>query len=221
MNFVDVFDQLANVAQIVRKCPTVTLRRAYVRALRDWCMQTQWLRTNVAGVTVADQAQYTLGNDPNLDIIGIYAMQASQVLGGTRQYWTLPPGDSGFWNANVVAGQPVRYCYVPEDQFALNPTPNAVFDLTITVILQPKDGTVNVPEAPLLKYSNDIEAGALAYLLNIPGMPWSNPQAAAMYAREFKSGISNGKAEVQRQYNTGAQRAKPRAFVVGSSYGRF
>jgi len=221
MNFVDVNDQLANVAQIVRKCPTVTLRRAYVRALRDWCMQTQWLRTNVAGVTVADQAQYSLGTDPNLDIIGIYAMQASQVLGGRRQYWVLPPSDSGFWNANIVPGRPTRYCYVPEDQFALFPTPNDVFDLTITTILQPKDGVVNIPQAPLLKYSNDIEAGALAYLLKIPGMPWSNPGDAAGYAREFKSGISNGKAEAQRQYNTGAQRAKPRAFVVGYRNGYF
>jgi hypothetical protein len=214
MNFVDVNDQLANVAQIVRKCPTVTLRRAYVRALREWCQQTQWLRTNVIGATVAEQAQYSLGNDANLDIIGIYAMQASQVRGNTRQYWTLPPTDSGFWNANVVPGQPVRYCYVPEDQFALNPTPNDVFDLTITTILQPKDGSVNIPEAPLLKYSNEIEAGALAYLLMIPGMPWSNPTIAQGYSREFRSGISNGKAEAQRQFNIGAQRAKPRRFFA-------
>jgi len=221
MNLVNVNDYLANVAQIARKCPTNTLRHAYMRAFREWCQQTQWLKTNVPGSTVVGQQQYTLGNDPNLDIIGIYALQATFTpAGGAPQTWGLAPTDSNTWNPNVAPSpQPNQYQYVPEAQFAIWPTPSTVIALVATVIITPKEDAVNIPQAPLQKYSNDIEAGALAYLLMLPGQPWSNPAAAQVYKREFQSGISNGKAEVQRGYNTGPGRARPRMIVTPRNSG--
>ncbi len=223
MNMVDVNDYLANIAQIARRCPTVTLRHAYVRAYREWCQQTQWLKTNIPGATTVGVPQYSLGNDPNLDIIGIYAMQATFTPnGGNPQTWALGPNNSSGWNPNVAqSSQPQQYQYVPEAQFALWPIPSTVIQLGITVILTPKEAAVNVPQSPLQKYSNDFEAGALAYLLMVPGQPWSNPSAAQVYKREFSAGISNGKAEAQRSYNTGAQRATPRLFVTPRGVGGF
>lgn len=215
MNMVDVNGQLANIAQIARKCPTATLRRAYVRALREWCQQTQWLRTNVVGATAPNEAQYSLGSDPDLDIVAIFAMQGTVVpAGGNIQKWPLAASNSGGWNPNLQPERPTQYAYIPEGQFALYPVPNAVYTLGITLILQPKEQAVNVPAAPLVKYSNEIEAGALAYLLMVPGMPWSQPNLAAGYDKKFSAGISNGKAEAQRQFNTGSQRAQPRQFIV-------
>lgn len=217
MNLVDVNEYLANVAQMVRKCPTVTLRHAYMRAYRQWCQETQWLRDTIPGVTVANVSLYNLGNDPNLDICGIYAMQGSITNGGAVQTFPLPPSDPGSWNPNFLGpNQPLRYAYMPEAQFALNPTPNTVYQLSITLILEPKEAAVNVPLSPLVKYSNTFEAGALAYLLALPGMPWSDPKSALVWDARFNSGISNGKAEVQRNFNTGAQRVRPRQFVIGN-----
>lgn len=213
MNMVDTFDQLVNIAQVCRKCPTITLRRAYVRALREWCQQTQWLRTAVQGATVADTRQYSLGNDTYLDVIGIFAMQGSQSQSQGIQYWPIVPSDSGQWDPNMSPGMPVRYQYVGEAQFGVDPLPNAAYDLLITLIVQPKEGAVQIPAAPLLKYSTEIEAGALAYLLAIPGQPWSDPQGAVMQGNAFRSGISNGKAEVQRNFNVGSQRIRPRQFI--------
>ena len=214
MNMVDTFDQLVNIAQVCRKCPTITLRRAYVRALREWCQQTQWLRTAVSGSTVADTRQYSLGNDPYLDVIGILAMQGSQSQSQGIQYWPIVPSDSGQWDPNMNPGMPVRYQYVAEAQFAVDPLPDAVYGLLITLIVQPKEGATQIPAAPLLKYSNEIEAGALAYLLAVPGQPWSDPQGAVVQGKAFRSGISNGKAEAQRNFNVGSQRVRPRQFIV-------
>ena len=218
MNLVDVNDYLANVAQVARKCPTLTLRHAYMRAYREWAQQTQWLRTTIPGATVANIAQYSLGNDPNLDIIGIAAMTGSQTIppSPAPNTWAISAGDSGSWNPNFQPQQPQVYTYVPEAQFALFPTPDKVYQLGITVIVIPKEAAVSVPESPLIKYSNDIEAGALEYLLELPGMPWTNPMMALKKGAEFRSGISNGKAEVQRQFNTGATRARPRPFAIGA-----
>jgi hypothetical protein len=212
---VDVFDYLSNIAQIVRKCPTQTLRHAYVRAMRNWCRQTQWLRANIAGPTVPDVQQYELGNDPQLDIVGIYgSIQGTWTpAGGNAQMWDLPPSDPATWDANVSTGQPLRYAYVPEAQFAVYPTPDDIYDLLITLILTPKEGAVNVPIAPLQKYSTVFEAGALGYLYEVPGMPWTNLQMSQVKLREFQAGVNNGKADAQRNYQTGAMRAKPRSLA--------
>lgn len=214
MNTVDANDQLVNIAQVCRKAPTATLRRAFVRALREWCQQTQWLLTTLDGSTTPNTRQYALGNDPQLDIIGIKAMRASQSLTQGIQFWPVIASDSSQWDPNMPAGLPVRFCYIPEAQFAVDPIPNNTYGLELTLVLQPKEDAVNIPQAPLLKYSNEIEAGALEYLFGIPGMPWTNVNEAVRYGRAFRAGISNGKAEAQRSYNIGPQRARPRQFIL-------
>lgn len=213
---VNVNDYLGNIAQVARKCPTNTLRRAYMRAMREWCQQTQWYRENIPGQTIADQPAYSLGSDPDLDVMGIFAMQASLTLPSPQgiQYWPIVPSNGTYWDPNYQPNPPTFFQYVPEGQFALYPTPDQVYGLLITLILAPKESSVNVPLAPLTKYSNDIEAGALEYLMGLPGMPWTDKAMSVAKGREFRSGISNGKAEAQRSYNVGAQRAKPRQFIV-------
>lgn len=217
MNMVDVNGRLVNVAQIVRNCPSATLRWAYVRALRRWCHETMWLRLEIEGSTVANQAEYPIGNDPHLEIIKIQKIEAAQQNGNNPPtYWELAPANALYWNPNIAPGMPLQYQYQPEANFLLWPIPSIVYGLTVTAIVQPKEGAVNIPEAPLLKYSQQIEAGALAYLLMIPGQKWTDKEEARVQERIFTSGISNGKAEVQRGYNTGSQRAIPRPFVFGS-----
>ena len=213
MNTVDVREQLTNVAQKVRKCPTITLARAYNRAYRDFCSQSQWLTVPIPGATVANVRDYDLGSDPYVDIVGINGMQGSFTTGGQTQTWVIGPSNSGSWDPNLQPAPPVRYAYLPQAQIALDPLPDRVYQLLVSAIVTPKEGATLIPQAPLIKYSNQIEAGALAYLLDVPGMPWSNPVLAEKYARTFHAGIANAKAEVQRAFNTGSQRARPRAFV--------
>jgi hypothetical protein len=223
MVFVDVFNQLENIAQIVRRCPTNTLRRAYVRALREWCGQTYWLRENIPGQTEANVQQYALGDDTYLEIAAIVDMQgqAFQQSGSNPapQFWPIGPSDSSQWDPNIATGVPSTYQYLPQAQFALFPIPNDIYGLTVTVALQPKEGAQQIPQPPLIKWSNEIEAGALAYLLSIPGQPWSNPAEAARNDRVFRSAIANGKAEVQKAFNVGTQRARPRPFVQSRGFG--
>jgi hypothetical protein len=214
MNFVDSDDQLVSIAQIVRRCPTITLRRAFTRAYRDWAGQTQYLRVAITGATVGGQALYSLGSDPYVEITAILAIQGSFLNGSSTQYWPMAPSDSSMWNPAVNNDQPLRYCYVPQAQFALNPTPDAVYDLTVTAIVQPKENAAQVPETGLTKYRSGIEAGALGYLLSLPGQVWTNPVEAERNRRAFQASINNARADVQRAFNTGSVRTRRRAFVV-------
>ena len=215
MNYVDTEDQIVNIAQIIRRCPTITLTRALGRAYRDWAMQTQYLRVPIVGATVADPRQYDLGSDPYVEIVAVLAVQASILNGSTVQYWSLAASDSSLWNPNVSVQpqKPLRYCYVPQAQIALDPIPDQVYDLLVSAIVQPKEQAAQIPEEGLTKYRSGIEAGALAYLHRLPGQPWTNPNEALMRQREFQASVNNARAEVQRGFNTGSVRTRPRAFL--------
>ena len=214
MNYVDINDQVVNIAQIARRCPTITLARAFGRAYRDWAGQTHYLRVTIQGSTTADTRQYDLGSDAYLDIIGICAAQLSETVNGRTVYRNLAPSDSTTWNSNADGAAPATYCYVPEGQIGLNPTPDAVYSLTVTAIVQPKEGAGQVPEEGLVKWRSGIEAGALANLYEIPGMPWSDPRKVATKRAEFQSCINNARAAVQRAFNTGTVMARPRTILV-------
>jgi hypothetical protein len=215
MLMVDVNDQLANIAQIVRRAPSIVLARAFVRAYRDFCNQTRWLKVNVAGATVSGQAQYDLGTETHTQIIGVAAIRATDSRG---QNWNLQVSNSSQWDPNRGIDRPMAYAYVPDGQIALYATPNGVYDLLVSAIVQPKSETVSqVPAECLSKYSNEIEAGALAYLLMIPNEPWTNPQVAQVWGAQFRSGIANAKADVARQHQSGSQRVMGRAFLIGGS----
>jgi hypothetical protein len=218
VNFEDVFDHLVNVAQVARKVPTPTLRGAYVRAMREWCRQTQWLRTEINGSTVAEQQAYDLGSDPYLEVLAVLAVTGVDNSGSKPQTWPIYPGDPSSWNANREPNRPGSYTYVPEAQIALFPVPDKVYGLGVTAVVQPKAGAVQIPASPLVKYGTTFEAGALAYLLAMRDTPWHDPASAALQLATFRSGVSNGKAEVQRNFNTGSQRVRPRAFLAGSRF---
>lgn len=214
MTLVAIDTVLANVRQLCRKAPNLTLRRAYTRAMREWCQQTQWLRMTLPGPTAAGQKVYNFGTDDNLDIMGLRAMSLTQTLPGPSaqvQTWGLVPSDSSQWNPNLIPDLPRRYCYIAEGRFALDPTPDAIYTVTASLIVAPKesaDATAMIPSDPLVKYSNDIESGALAYLFSLKGEPWFDPGAAQMHGKMFQAAINNGKAEVQRAFNTGSQRVR-------------
>ena len=215
MQMTAVNDQLANIAQIVRRAPSIVLARAFVRAYRDFCNQTRWLKVNVAGATVSGTAQYDLGTDTFTEIIGVAAIQATDSRG---QRWNLQGSNSTQWDPNRGIDRPMAYAYVPNGQIALYATPNGVYDLLVSAIVQPKSETVSqVPSECLSKYSNEIEAGALAYLLMIPNEPWTNPQVAQAWGSQFRAGIANAKADVARQHQSGSQRVTGRAFLIGGS----
>lgn len=225
LSMVDVNDYLGSVAQIAQNCPGVTLRRAYVRAMRMWCTQTMWLRMSIPGATVAaaslttpagaqNNVIYTLGKDVDIEIISIEAVRAQTPAGVTPvQYWALDLADPTQWDANQLPNTPSKYAYVVEGQLAVFPPPDKVYPLLVSANVQPKETAVRIPEAPLLRYRDVFEAGALGYLLNIPGQKWSNPNLATKYEKTFSAGVANGKAEVQRAYNTGSTRARLRNFL--------
>lgn len=208
----NVTQALPKIAQIVRGCPTPTLIKAYVDAVRDFCGQTRWLRDDLAVVpTVAGTVNYALTpTDANTEIVGVKLIWAEDANGNR---WQVTPLDETTWNPNAGPNPPQRYAYVPESEIALYYTPDAVYDLTITAQVQPVANATEVPDQLDRKWGRELQAGTLGYLLDIPGQRWTNPGRALAYRKEFQAAINNAKVDEQRGYNVGSRRAKRRLFV--------
>jgi hypothetical protein len=62
-----------------------------------------------------------------------------------------------------------------------------------------KEGYPEFPNWILNKYGNNILDGVLARMMSQTAKPYSNPQMAAVHARQFKGSVSQAKVEAQHQ----------------------
>lgn len=213
MTQIDVKDLLSELRLICRTCPTPVLIQAYVRAARQLCDGSRWLVQTVTGDTVADQQLYSLGSDPYNEIIGL---QAAAVTGPAAFVGPLTEGDSAKWDPAEPTARPELYQYVPHGQFALHPTPDAVYSLSMNVVIQPKQGSTTVPDILVVEWDDALQAGALAYLLKLPRQAWTDATRAADEARTFRAAVNAAASSVFALNNPGAK-ATGRPGPQGSS----
>lgn len=208
----DIASALQTVAQIARRCPTTTLKKAYLDAVRDFCGQSRWLREDVAVPTVANTGGYALQPaDADLEVIGVRRVKGA-TSAGTE--FRLNPLDKELWPLNARADRPRVHAYDPEGSLSFFPTPDAVYTMTVTLQLQPKKTATTVPDALERKWGRDLVDGALGYLLDIPDQPWTSHGQALARRTAFQSAINNAKADEQRGYNQGSVMVRQRAFIT-------
>lgn len=198
---IDVLDLIGPVAQRTRGCPTPTLVTAYVDACRKFCIKSRWLRKAITGATAASTRLYSLGSDPYNEIIGVKAIEITY---SSTDHYNLISSDSGMWNPDTTLTKPRYYQYVPEAQFAINPTPTAIYPLTVSIAVAPKRGVNSIEEILPVQWEYVLREGAWAELFAIPGMPWSNDNLAMAHGRMFEDGCNQATSQEQRAYNTGA-----------------
>lgn len=211
----EIVTLLQRVAQQVRRCPEPTLIQAYRDAARQFCLESRWLRRTLDPIsTDANVDRYDLvpgTADPMLEVISVRTIVATG--GDPLSSWRLGPSDPTAWNPSVQAGAPQTYAYVPESQIDVFPVPDGSYTLTATVCCQPLFDAVELPDDLLRKWDRQLAAGALAYLYEIPGQAWSNPQMGRVNRITFQAAINNAKGDEQRAYNMGTSMARiPRLF---------
>lgn len=198
---VQVYSLLARVAQVCRGCNNTTMIDAYISAVRRLCAESRWYRSTLLGATVALEPNYNLGSDTYNEILGVSAVSALITTGQTRP---LVERNSTRWNADTAADRPEFYQYVPHAQLALHPTPDAIYPLTIGLVLQPKSGSNSLDEALLVKWDDAFIQGALGYLLGLPGLPWTDKRAAKEQMDLFDAAINSATSDAAAGYNAGA-----------------
>lgn len=203
------------VQQRCRKAPSVAVQNAYARAARQFCGESRWLRYAINGATVQTPPTrvYSVGNDPNLEPVDVTTFQITLANGKIS---ALVKGNTEGFNPNSPTNTPTNFAYVPEGMIALDPIPNAIYPVLYTLVVQPKEGTRDIPPELIVKWSRALEHGALGYLYTMAGEPWFLPSEGARYDALFHDAINNAKADVAKGFQSGSVRARPRAFVTAS-----
>jgi len=195
-----VIDLLPDVAQICRQAPTPTLIAAYVRAARQFCLESRWLQVGIDGVTTASTKAYNLGSDTYAEIFGVkgitlYEDADSPVF--------LTEDGAGGWDPAEDAAVPQAFAYLPEAQVALHPTPDAAYDMTIAALIAPKRGATSIDSRLITRWEYALQDGALAYLFGLPDVPWTNPQLGELHAGKFRAAIGQAAEIAALGFNTG------------------
>lgn len=196
-----VTELLAPVAEVARQCPTNTLIRNYVKAVREFCNHTRILIRNATAATIVDEPQYVIGNDTYEEVIGIKGMSYQDSQG---KWQPVTNKGSDLWDKNAQTGYPDCYDYLPHAEFALGPTPDAIYDLQLSLVVQPKRGVLSIEEALLVDWEDAFTAGALYHLLRIPGQPWTDGPESNNQLTLFRSFKASGLSSVAANHNAGA-----------------
>jgi hypothetical protein len=211
----DIVDLLQDIAQKIRPCPQITLQRAYLRAAREWCRQSQWYGVNVDAVLTVDTASYDINQLGQLEALNIesVSLQPLPVASGVRRV-PLNRGDATQFVPDNTSGQCRRFAYIPEGVLMFDPPPDRAYPVTVRILCQPTRSATTIPDELVVKWQTAFELGALSYLYDLSGEPWANPAEAKIKASEFRSRINDGKADKQRGYVVGSVRARPQPFVT-------
>ncbi len=144
---------------------------------------------------------YSLGSDTYNEICGISAIDITDADGKIDG---LTERKSSEFDLNDEAGIPEFYQYVPEGQFVVHTKPDAVYQLSVGLILQPKKGSNSIDDTLLVNWDTTFEMGALSYLLALD-QPWKNGVQAEKNRLLFEADINSAGMAAQSGYNAGAQ----------------
>lgn len=277
MSYIQITDLAQDVLQVCRQCPISTFQNAYIRAARQFCADSRWLRSTLlgsttapfsystgtvavtitsaavvgtgtvwlaniqagdtfngpdgtayrvlsvtdnthltltsayAGATLSGQAYsltrvtatYNLGSDTYSEVVGIAAASIQESVNDSHP---LTNRASDEWDKDDDVDVPELYAYLPNAQIALHPTPDAVYALTITLVLQPKFSASAIDDSLLVKWREALNNGTLGYLLALtgPGIPWTDKKEAGTRMAMFQAAINEARSDALAGYNAGA-----------------
>lgn len=213
MSTTPFLEVIGMVQQRVPKCPENTVVIAYRDAVRRFCGQSRWLRQRLTGTITAGTAVYSLGSDPQLEIVDVPAAAIYVTVGSNTQEFGMKPSDPGQRDPNAPQQRPFTYSYIPESTISFYYTPDQTYQVLLTLALQPTENASEIDDTLLPKWFSYFEAGALSHLLMLPE-PWRDPRAAADSERYFLAGLNNAKTDVARGYQSGTVMVKKRAWIV-------
>ena len=218
-------DQLfPEVRAEVRGCPNPMLRLALLRAAREFCQATRYVRRQLQFSTVTNQSQYpltfaaTTGLNPSEEVIGLRHAQIIGLSGSAQPLW-FPYGTQV--NPNWQPSQPVWIIYIPEGVVQLSPAPDQVYVVQPEAVTQPCLGSAWVPDELINKFDRALGFGALAWLHgqggNQPGEqnPYYNEAKAEKNRRLFDVEVARGRRLAQNDSTPSPRDWVRRAYAGG------
>jgi hypothetical protein len=200
-----------DVAALIKEAPVPIVQQAYMRAAREFCARSMYLRRQIAQATLTvNQPEYNFGSDTNLEVIGVAAAEIQQQ---NTTWVNLRPTDQAYYDPNMKTDIPNWYSYLPEGMIVFYPTPNYAYGAKVSLICQPSLASQVIPNDLLNKFNTYIEAGALEFLYSMENESWGNGQKSMEWRGKFWEGIGLARTWKDKGFQQASVRATPRPFI--------
>lgn len=179
---------LDHVQPHVPDCPSPMILQAVRQSCIEFCRSSKYLRVNLTPFnTIVGDDEYEIPIPTDTVVSAVLNVRCGdRLLGAARQEEL--DSEASYWRS--IEGQPSRYIMPSEETIILNPVPQEIVPVRILAAVRPSQTSGGVDEAIFERFLDATASGAIARLMAMPGVAWSNPQLAAYHADVFNSGVS-------------------------------
>lgn len=190
------------------------IESAVIRAARNLCAQSWFVRRLVQLPLVIGQAEYPFALPPatGLEIVGVRASQRKPTENDSTTPLAQP--DFGGVNPDRESLHPYQFFFRPYTTIVVNPAPQVAITVPIEIAVQPRRDATVLPDELAVEWDDVIAAGALGILMNQRGFDWYDPNAAVFHNNTFRAGLDNAKAQSLRNYQRANLQVRPRRFAL-------
>lgn len=192
-------DLISDVLPLLAADPSDPVTESAIkRAVIQFCAKSwvwQHIPDNIA--LTANESTYDLTAPPGSDVVVVMSATLDGIPFDCKSVEWLDE-NMPKWRTDT-AQEPAYFTQVDMDQVIVTPIPTSssteATGIALTLALQPSQKSTNFPKWIATRYLYDIVDGALAYLMMIPGVAWSDPKMAMFYDSRFKDAIANARAD--------------------------
>jgi hypothetical protein len=201
---------LPDVAPLVLQCPNPTILNAIRNTAIEFCTKTNvWQETQDAEVVSAASLPLDLTGPTGAMIVLVLACKVNGLLVDAA---TIDYLDSLYPNWEVATGTPKHYFQPNTAQLGLFPLPTGAVSVKLRAAYAPTRASTGIDSAIYENNLTTIAAGALASLLMIPEVPWSNPKLALYFSAIYSSDTTEALASTQKSFTRARNRVRSNPF---------
>lgn len=191
---------LTGVLSKAKGCPEIEAIAQMRNAVMEFCERTRWLTTGyTATVTPADAAVPVSLDLQVLDILEAWIGDKEVTVTFMNDPWL-----------NCMRQGDVALTFSDPSYAQLIPSPTADVEVELLLAIAPGPTSTEVNDVLWLRKSEALTDGALARLLAVPGVPWTNPALAEYHGARFERAITASAAEAGLNRRTRGRRLRVR-----------
>lgn len=152
----------------------------------DFCRKSGILTEVLPPITIVPgtaEYQYQLLSTSR----SMQGLRVSEAWINDSEVFPITPSDLAAENGNwsTLSGTPTNYIQPEEGSLRLFRIPNAAGTLTVRAVVAPRYDATEISDVLGYQWWQAVVSGALAYLMSVPGEPFSNPEGAAANGAAF------------------------------------
>lgn len=189
-------------------CPEPMAIMHIRHAAIEFCEKSRYWRENLTPINaVANTSSYTLAPPADALIWDVVSVRHN----GKELSSAIEDDITGNdWRSQTATD--ARSWFAGErDNIRLVPTPSAsgTANIDVRAVVKPSRTTNNLPKQLYDNYLEHIAAGAMARLMAIDNVEWSNPSMVARHENVFMAGVDKAAIEAAKGYNRAPLRTRP------------